>query len=362
MTAKATRSLFFALLGIILFAMHYLYVPLGADYFYTFSPAAVAWQNGTPVFSPPYFGFFNAPWLLFALVPLQWLTLKGAEAGLTLITLAGIVSGWRLFARGYSGYAQAISLAIALANLHTFDLLQRGQIDVFVLFSVMMIYVGLKRNNPYWIGAGWLMSGVRPTSICLLLIFSAWVAYRRGYLLRALIIPAAGLIASLLIFDPGWIGRWYTMLTFNAPPQPGPWLVTWWHAASFLGLSPAVPALITIVLLAITVYVQLRCNPDLRTTAAFLIAASLCVVPYALSYHYIVLLVVCVPLVLNERLWLALPLFLLTLTPVLRFYFGTESSWIDIVFPLVLWLLLIWKIAIADRADVPALARRSLKA
>ena len=65
--------------------------------------------------------------------------------------------------------------------------------------------------------------------------------------------------------------------------------------------------------------------------------------PYVLSYHYAVMLAVCLPVLLTWRLRLAIPLYLLMLTPLIRIY-NLDAAWVDIVLPLAMWLMLIWMI------------------
>jgi hypothetical protein len=109
----------------------------------------------------------------------------------------------------------------------------------------------------------------------------------------------------------------------------------------------------------VTAWAIWRYRPDLRTAFAFLPAASLVVMPYVLSYHYLIVLVTAIPLLLAWRPALALPLYVLTLTPLLRLEFGREIAWIDIIFPVAIWALLLHKmrgrgVQAADESTVPA--------
>jgi hypothetical protein len=361
MRPKPIPPMLFAIAGVVFFALHFLYFPTGVDYYFTFKPAFDAWMSGQPVFSPPYHGTSNAPWLLLFMIPLEWLTSKGAETALALLDISVIIAGWRLFSRNLfvwrrTHYAALFSLLFCLVNLHLFDLIFRVQIDVFILCSVMLLFVGIEHHNPYWIGVGWLMAGIRPTSFYLLLPFSLWMAYQHRIALRAVIVALVGFGASLLIFDPGWVGRWWTVIHVD-PTQPGPWMVSLWHAAAMLQISPLVADGIAALVLIVTGWCLWRFRPNLRTTFALLVTASLVTTPYALSYHYSVLLVVFIPLLIAWRNWLMIPLYALTLTPLLRVPLGLDYAWLDILLPMLAWALILWKMCQSSPTQPPGTSR-----
>ena len=92
MKSKTVTVLILALVGIAVFGIHLAYFHTGVDYHYTFRPAVQGWLHGQAIYTPPFYGFFNAPWLVLFLTPLEWLTDNGAEAGLMLLTIAGLVA------------------------------------------------------------------------------------------------------------------------------------------------------------------------------------------------------------------------------------------------------------------------------
>lgn len=103
--------------------------PIGPDYYFTFRPAAEMFLLGeTRLYDQETLGFFNAPWTLLFFVPLTALSLRAGQAVLTVGTLLMLLASTGLAREGrpFPGYA----LVFALLNLHTFDLLIRGQIEV----------------------------------------------------------------------------------------------------------------------------------------------------------------------------------------------------------------------------------------
>jgi hypothetical protein len=342
--AKSTCILLLSILGIIFFALHYKYFPVGADYHYSFRPAVVGWVEGQRMYAPPYHGAYNPPWIYLSMVPLSWLGYKGFLSALALLTFAVMIGAWQVFNRKLRGFMRPLSLAICIMNLHVFDLFFRGQVDGYILFGVLLLYLGVRRPNPDWVGAGWVFAITRPTGNILLILYTVWLTYRQGYLLRALVIPGVVFAASLILFDPGWIERYFVMLR-EAPPFVVPWYTTLWRVAEYLHLSPLIASMLALATVVTSVWVVWRKRPDLHSAFAFLLTGSLLIAPYALSYHYVVMIFVAVPLLLLWRASLALPIYLLTLTPMLRAVFGIEISWIDIGLPITIWLLLLYRLS-----------------
>jgi hypothetical protein len=342
MRPTSRTILFSAFIGVLFYSAQLLWWPETVDYFYTFHKATDTWWKGQAVYDTPYYGFFNAPWLILLLTPLQWMTYIGGQAALNTFSFFVILLGWRWFAKSATGYARPLSLAICLFNLHLFDLLLRGQIDGFVLLGTLGMLAGVQRKNPYILSMGWFFAAIRPTSIFLLWPYTLWLAYRGGYLKKALIIPIIVVGLSLIIFDPLWMWRWYEMIRFKGSPLPGYWLVSWWRAADTLHLPNILALIVSGIILAISLWALARYKPQPKTAFAFLILTSLLIMPYTLSYHYSVLMAIFIPLLLGWRLWLAMPLFLLTLTPVLRAFWGVEFSWLDIFFILFAWMAMLF--------------------
>jgi hypothetical protein len=335
---KTSLLLIFAIVAIAFFAIQWRYFPPGVDYYFFFQPALRDWVAGNSIFNERY-EFYNAPWVLIFLRALMPLGDLGSEAALELLTFAVILQGWRLFGKSYSGYVQAWSLAIILFNLYYVDLLLRGQLDGFVLAGLLLMYLGLRDERPYLLGLGWALAVVRPSSIILVGLYSIWLAYQRGYLAKALLIPSATFALSLPLFGWTWYADWLHFLLRKNERQPVDWLVTWWRIAQYYDWPARIPTCISLLLLAVTGWALWRYRPDLKTAFGFLSAASLVVTPYALSYHFSILLVLFIPLLLQWRLWLALPLYLGTLLPLLRVPWGADTAWIDILFPLGVWAL-----------------------
>lgn len=323
------------LLGLIFFALHLFYWPSGVDYHFTYYPQLEFWQRGIQPYTVTH-NFYNPPWTLFFLYPLIFLGEKGGQASLALFSVAVLVRGWREFAVDLGGYTRIWLLAVCLFNLHTFDLFFRGQLDAIALLGVIFVSQGLARNNPTLLGWGWVAASMKPTSILILLLYSLLRVCGSPPLRKAILFPLITGIVSFVIFGWDWPLRWYQ--TISAVPPQEAWLTTLWRAADYLHISSLWPTLLAVLILGITVWMlRDHWHDPTRRVIGFLTVTSVLITPYALSYHYSVLMVVFVPPLLVYNRWLLLPIFLLTLLPIVRVFYGVETAWIDIALPMVIW-------------------------
>lgn len=341
MSASSKTTLFIlTCLGLVFFGFHLHYWPLGVDYHDSFYPVTELWKSGIQPYKNDFL-FFNSPWLILFITPLTWLTQKGGQAALALITITTLIRGWKQAALGLKGYARPWSIAICLFNLHIFDLLWRGQIDAITLLGVLLAWDAIQQKNPYLLGIGWTIASVKPTSVLLFLLYTVYLAYTQKYLLRALVIPILTFLTSLPLFELDWPLRLLNRISETEMQQA--WMTTWWRAGSYLEISAVWSSLIALLILLITLWILYKhsLKPD-TITIGFLIVTSILIAPYALSYHYSVLMVIFLPPLLQKNILLIIPLYLLTYLPLVRLRYGPDVAWIDIVFPLVVWLCYVY--------------------
>ncbi|NDJ53608.1 MAG: hypothetical protein GYB68_11060, partial [Chloroflexi bacterium] len=101
-----------------------------------------------------------------------------------------------------------------------------GQVDVIILVGLVL---ALTNPNPYWRGFGLLLMSIKPQIsglVFLLLLFYEWYEHKEW---RALIIPGAVFVLSLLIYGYDWPLRWFQerLSMFGAPGH------IWSQAARF---------------------------------------------------------------------------------------------------------------------------------
>ena len=316
--------------------------PLGPDYYYTYFSATQAWLRGaTRLYDHGFHNFYNAPWTLVLLVPLVWLPLPWGGAVLNVLSLVALAFAAHPFRK--EGQISVLFVVLAVANLHTFDLLIRGQVDALGLAGVAIGWIAFRREQPWLMSTGfWLMS-LKPNNLLLAGVLFL-IAMRRWPLLdwiRALSLPVVSLGISFALFGLDWPVRY--VKNFSIPCEPcyaSEWIVTLWRAAGALHI----PAMLVVFLcaLALLAFAYAVWKVGLTwTTLSLALATNLAVTPYGLGYHY-VLLIPAFLFVASRSRPLAVVAYALTWTPLLRLRWGFAVTWVDFGYLLVLLMGVWW--------------------
>ncbi|GIV80701.1 MAG: hypothetical protein KatS3mg051_0055 [Anaerolineae bacterium] len=152
--------------------------PIGPDYYFTFRPAAEKFLQGeTRLYDQETLGFFNAPWLLLYFIPVTQLSLRAGQALLTVSTLAMLLAAPGLLReeRAFPVYA----FVFALLNLHTFDLLIRGQVDGFSLLGIAVGWWAIQQHRPWALSLAFWLMAIKPINVALcaalyLIVIRSW--------------------------------------------------------------------------------------------------------------------------------------------------------------------------------------------
>jgi hypothetical protein len=317
------------------------------DYRYFFYPETRAWLEGhNQLYVPGSSAFYEPPWALWLIVPFA---VVPYPLGLALLRAASmLILGASVVVFSPAVRGRPWILATALFNLHTFDLLWRGQIDAFLVLGIVLGWLSVKRENFWVMGLGLLLLSVKPPNtipVALCLLAHVWQVWPRRKAAASLILPGIVGLLSLVGF-PGWPVRLVAFFR-EAPPDNWsegnwPWLTTLWRIRDQMELPPAFPWLIIGIVLVITVWVWLRIRSanahDLTLRRMMLVLPmTFLVTPYALSYHYVMLLAVVMPYLGRFSMSLVAAIYLLTFTPLLRTWLGVDSAWIDIVLVVVMF-------------------------
>jgi hypothetical protein len=317
-----------------------LFWPVGPDYYYTHRPVAERFLRGeTRLFDGNSVGFYNAPWSLLLIIPLTWLPLAWGQAALTVASLLGIALA--LHAAREEIPVPMLFALLAVANLHTFDLLIRGNVDAFTAAGVGMGWMALRRRNPWLLSLGfWLMS-IKSVNLILAgaLFLFAMRRWHRMEWAKASSLLAVSFLASLFIFGFDWPVRYAS--NYRAGPPYAFLLVTVWRAATVLHVPMMLVILTCGVAAAAWTYAVWRLGLA-PLTLGLALATNLAVTPYALGSHYILLIPAFLYVARRSRL-LALLAYAATWTPLLRLRFGFGITWVDLGYPLLLlaslWLI-----------------------
>ena len=313
--------------------------PVGPDYFYTFRPVAKAWFSGhTSLYDDNNFGYFGAPWGIFLIAPTLLFPISYGQALLTLFSLVGLIFSVYVFGvKKGSNNVRMIAAVLAIGNLHTFDLLIRGNIDAVLVTGLGISYLGVRSRKPLLVGIGlWLMS-VKPINVLLPMAVIVWLTRRwsRREILVYFAPLAVTILISLLLFGPDWPFRYLQFLS-TSPPHTA-LQTSLWRGLEYVGLERGWTIILALIILLVFI-VTLRKAPtkEGEWPLALSISTNLAITPYALGSHYVLLAPVFTILAGRSKWFLAL--WLITLTPLSRQVGGFELSWIDILYPVAMMI------------------------
>lgn len=308
--------------------------PTGADWFYVFYPTTRAWLAGeTHLYDAGASqGFYLMPWGVFVLAPLAAMGLRWGQAVLSVITLGVLLLAvWASDAKAKPWVA-----LLAVANLHAFDVLIRGNVDALPLLGLALGWLGLQKRRPLLLGAGFWLLAIKPVNIILPALVLLWGIrqWKRVEIAQVLLPLGATFALSFAIFGLDWPVRYVAMARANPPLV---YLQTsLWRAIEAVGLPRLVAYLVAIPACILALWQLWRRGATLPVLA-LAITTNLLFTPYALGSHYVLLAISFV--ILTSWHKLTMLTWLLTLTPLLRLQFGFDAAWVDIGYPLALWLL-----------------------
>jgi hypothetical protein len=327
--------------------------PIGPDYFFTFHRTAEKWLNGETrlyddnptieVPGNPDIGFFNAPWTLIVLVPLALLPLQLGQAILTVGSVAGIILCWRALSQ--TKPIPIYALILVLANLHTFDMLLRGGIDVIPLMGVVLGWWAVQSRRPILLSLAFAMITVKPLnavlpSLVLLMSIRQWTWAEK---LRTFCVPIILIVASAFVFGLDWPLRY---LRYSQFVPPNDYLSTAiWRGLAQIGL-PAWPVAVLAVCAAAMILVLAWRAALSQWVLAVALATNLAFATYVHGNHY-VLLIPALIWVARKDWRLAVLAYLVTWTPLLRSAYGFSVAPIDVIYPLLL-LISLWGLKLVE--------------
>lgn len=307
--------------------------PVGADYYHTYQKVSTGWLRGeTKLYDSQSHGFYNAPWALLLTVPLSLLPMRVANGLLNAISLLAMLAAVHLVLE--SRHAPVYALFLPLATPHTFDLLIRGQIDAFVLLGVAVGWFAIANRQPLTLSmALWLMS-IKPQNVLLVIVLFLWAI--RYWSLKDWImissLPLVSFLAANRILGFDWPLRYWSNLRGHPPLSYA--VTTVWRGASKSGM-PGWP-LIVCSLAAMTGLTALAREEGLTTrTLSIALATNLLFTPYALGYHYVLLIPAMLYLTIKDWKVALLP-YLVTWSPFLRLRWGFDIAWVDAAYPAIL--------------------------
>jgi hypothetical protein len=282
-------------------------------------------------------GYLNPPWALLALAPFGWLEAHFARGLVLAVTLA--VMFWSM--RDYARFK--ISYPLAVISLPLLAVIWLGQIEVFALAGAMVAYRAVQQRRAWWLAIGLLLLLVKPQETWIMVIWVLLVSARHWSKVEwfKIVLP----VVIVAVVTSLWLGTaWLTRL-LNAPAV----YAQQWQNFALVQLMSNLPrgvnVLVWLSVAVITVWGLRRAGVN-RLGLGLAAVSSNLLSPYLTNPQLLVTLCLGWGVLLDRSgRWGALA-YLVSLTPLLRFT-SADQAWnqLDVIFPVVVWLGLMWQIA-----------------
>jgi hypothetical protein len=324
---------FLILVVLVVFFLLVTFWPIGSDYFHAFRKIPQRFYGGeTQLFDNNSRGYFNPPWSIFIILPTIFLPLRYGQAVLLLFSLFGILIS--IIAVKVDNKNNLLIFTLALANLHTFDLLIRGNIDGLVALGIGLAWIGINRKSTAFLGAGLWLASIKPINVILpilLFIRASWHWSLREKIL--VVLPLIVTFAlSFSIFGNNWPIRYINAIIANPPKT---YLQTsLWRGFENFNLQKDIALWLFLFIMIVFSLTLIKVKNVNKLTLVFSISLNIVFSPYTLGSHYVLLASAFVVLAQDNKLFLAT--WLLTFLPLTRLIWGFQVAWLDILYPISL--------------------------
>jgi hypothetical protein len=303
------------------------------DYMSFMRPPTIKWLKGeTSIFDSNAHGFYFMPWSLLLFIPTVWVPPAIGQGMLSVLTLIGVIMALKVFGEGVPLWLKSLaSIPFCL-----FILIISGNLDGVVLLGFCLSIWAIKSHQPFLLATGLWLATLKPINILPLLIFVfvltwgwSWKDKLKGFSFLLL-----SIIVSFPLFGWDWPLRYYSNIT-STPPLDFP-IVTLWKFGSQFNVPLLLLLAISVLIIGISA-IHLISNGFNMVTFSMTTAAWMFITPYALIIHYVLLM----PAFLITARYLkglSVLFFLASYLPLLRVPFGYDIIYIDLLYPLLLWM------------------------
>jgi hypothetical protein len=239
------------------------YIPFASDWEVYFRPITLGWLEDSLVLYKDTqwgWGFWNPPWLLWPLIPLAgWPAWVGWGA---LVVSALILMIW--LTRDYEK-----RWLIFISPL-IIDLVLDGPVEIVPMAGIALGW--LARDRPYLLGVALVLMSAKPQACFLVAL---WLLLQHRHRIRALSVPVAVFVASLVIHGWDWPIRW-----LSGPSALG--LISSTH-----NVTPWRSIGLWMIPVALALSVWALRLPRTRRNLGALVAANALVTPFLGSYSLV---------------------------------------------------------------------------
>jgi hypothetical protein len=296
-------------------------------------------------------GYLNPPWALIMLAPLSWLEVDFARGLLLAVTLVVMFRAMRDYARF------KFSFPLAAISLPLLAVVWLGQIEVFALAGAVVAYRAVQQRRAWWLASGLLLMLVKPQETWIIMVWVLLVSRRHWSKTDWLqIILPVVIVAGVTSW---WMGAdWLTRL-LSAPTA---YAQQWQNFALYqvaANLPHGTNVALWLGVAASTTWGIRRTGVDRGGLGLAAVSSNL-LSPYLTNPQ--VLVTMCLgwgALLDRSGRWGALA-YLASLTPLLRFT-SADQAWnqLDLLFPVIVWLGLIWRLVRQPQAKQASHVSRS---
>ena len=179
---------------------------------------------------------------------------------------------------------------------------------------------------------------MKPQETALVILLVLWHArrWRLGEWLRVAALPAAALAFSLAAFGLDWL---YALFAAGDVYREAGINTSWvWRA-----LGPSRPGLAVVCSLGIAALALglTASRPLTPYTLALIVTGSVLASPYVATHHLVLPLALAWPWLLDRQPLLALPVYVASLTPLVRWSGDQALNWLEFFFPVALTIALL---------------------
>ena len=314
------------------------FLPSGYDFDVFWYPIAQKLQDGTTqLYDDASREYFAAPWMMLYFVPVSWL---GRDAGLFVLMVTTIIT--IIFVMEVLAQEQTfprVATYLAMINFPMFSLLFLGQVDFFPLLGMIIGWWGIRQRKPWALGLGFWFMVFKPINVILVgLLFLLEIRHWHWHQwLKVFSLPIVSLVMAMPVCGTDWIIRY---IQNPGQHQPDDTLIqTIWRAADQLGIPTLLVALVGLAALAVFLKIAWQQGVN-RWTLSLALATNLLFTPYAYNNHYLLLLPVFLWISAGNTYSMVLLYAIMNLTPVLRAAFSLDPFPLDILYPLVIYIML----------------------
>lgn len=265
-------------------------------------PAVQGWQLNYDVH-----GFYNPPWSALLLLPLGGFPLHVGGAVIIVLTLLAMILS---IPRDQNRWLYALMLILAICSYRVLRLVADSNFEGMILLGLLLAIIAYKRQWVWAMVFASLLMTIKPQTVLLVLMLLGGymvVAWPWRTTLKFVMSISVIVLLSMVLCGREWLGSMDDMLyiefSYNA---------SLWRLDDHLNISPAIPLIIGLVVVLISLVLVIKDHRTLnRYKVGLLICVSALITPYSTGNVLVLLTALVLVKLMQDRLWVGVLLFVL---------------------------------------------------